>query len=223
MAFGKETIARIYTKRAKGYDFSANLYYLLGFREFAYRKKAVEALQLRPGDTVVEIGCGTGLNFPLLQAKIGSSGRIIGVDMTTAMLVKARQRAKRHGWLNVTFVNEDAAAFTFPGSVEGVLSTFALTLVPEYDAVIQRAAAALAPGKHMVVMDFKRADKWPESLVRLFVMLTRPFAVTLDLAERRPWLSMQRYLKAVRLEELYFGGAYICTAESRRSKSVINQ
>lgn len=215
MAFGKYTIARIYAKRAAKYDFSANLYYLLGFREFAYRKKAVEALRLRPGDTVVEIGCGTGLNFPMLQENIGSTGQIIGVDLTEAMLRKARLRIERHGWSNVTLINKDAAAFSFPSSLGGVLSTFALTLVPEYDSVIRHAAAALAPRKRMVVLDFKLSERWPESLVRLFVLLTRPYAVTLDLAERQPWLSMQCYLETVRFEELYFGGAYICAAESR--------
>ena len=220
MAFGKDTVAHIYAKRAGRYDFSANLYYLLGFREFAYRKKAVEVLRLRPGDTVVDIGCGTGLNFPLLQETIGPAGRIIGVDLTAAMLEKARLRVDRHSWSNVMLINEDAAAFSFPGNTGGILSTFALTLVPEYDTVIRHAAAALAPGKRMALLDFKRSDKWPELFVRLFVLLTRPFAVTLDLADRRPWLSMQNYLRIVRFEELYFGGAYICAAESRRNSSI---
>lgn len=62
MAFSKEEIIRKYQARAKRYNFTANLYYLLGLREFAYRKKAVLALNLKPGDTVVELGCGTGLN-----------------------------------------------------------------------------------------------------------------------------------------------------------------
>jgi len=122
----------------------------------------VEDLRLDAGDAVVEIGCGTGLNFPLLQEKIGPAGQIIGVDLTPAMLKKARLRVQHRGWPNVTFVNEDAAAFSFPSSVDDVFSTFAPTLVPEYDAVIRNAAAALAPGKRMVVLDFKRSDRWPE-------------------------------------------------------------
>ena len=64
-------IQELYTKRAPRYDLSANLYYLIGFRENAYRKKAVDALQLNPGETVVELGCGTGLNFRYLQDAIG--------------------------------------------------------------------------------------------------------------------------------------------------------
>ena len=56
MALDKEAIARLYKKRAGRYDMSANAYYLFGVREFAYRKMAVQALNLEQGDTVVEIG-----------------------------------------------------------------------------------------------------------------------------------------------------------------------
>ncbi len=67
MAIAKPEIAQLYGKRAGSYDVSANLYYLLGIREFAYRKMAVRALNLQQGDTVVELGCGTGLNFRYLR------------------------------------------------------------------------------------------------------------------------------------------------------------
>jgi demethylmenaquinone methyltransferase/2-methoxy-6-polyprenyl-1,4-benzoquinol methylase len=56
---------------------------LIGFPD---RKRAVRALNLQRGDTVVDIGCGTGLNFPLLQGAIGPEGTIVGVDLTDAML-----------------------------------------------------------------------------------------------------------------------------------------
>ena len=82
MAFSKEQLRSIYSKRAKHYDLTANLYYLLGFREFALRKAAIEALNLNAGDTVVELGCGTGLNFSILQKRICTTGKIIGVDLT---------------------------------------------------------------------------------------------------------------------------------------------
>jgi len=68
MALTKKELIDLYRLRSRNYDITANLYYLIGFREQAYRKKAVRTLDLKPGDTVVEIGCGTGLNFPLFKA-----------------------------------------------------------------------------------------------------------------------------------------------------------
>ena len=71
----REEVLGVYRKRARRYDLTANAYYLLGFREWAYRKRAIEALGLERGDTVVEIGCGTGLNFGLIEQRIGPQGR----------------------------------------------------------------------------------------------------------------------------------------------------
>jgi demethylmenaquinone methyltransferase/2-methoxy-6-polyprenyl-1,4-benzoquinol methylase len=218
MALSKEKMAGLYRRRAEWYDVSANAYYLIGFRESAYRGKAVQALQLHPGDTVVEIGCGTGLNFDLLQQRIGPRGQIVGVDLTPEMLSKARERVKRKSWSNVRLVQSDAAAFTFPRPVDGVISTFALTLVPEYDRVIEHAAAALSQGKRMVILDFKLPN-WPAWLIDLFVVLTTPFGVTLDLGVRHLWESVDRHLKTVVFKELYFGGAYICAGQAGQDEN----
>lgn len=61
--FSRTELVSLYRRRAARYDFTANLYYLVGFREWRYRERGVESLHLQQGDTVVEIGCGTGLNF----------------------------------------------------------------------------------------------------------------------------------------------------------------
>ena len=143
MALDRDEVIELYRRRARRYDFTANLYYLIGFRIEAYRRAAVAGLALRSGDTIVEIGCGTGLNFRLLERAVGSSGRIIGVEATDAMLDRARRRVEREGWNNVELVACDAACFDFPVGLGGVLSTFALSLVPEYDAVIEKGARAL--------------------------------------------------------------------------------
>lgn len=214
MALNKKSIELLYQKRAKRYDISANTYYLLGIREFAYRKMAAQALNLKQGDTVVEIACGTGLNFKYLRKKVGPEGKIIGVDLTPEMLSKAEERINRNGWSNITLVQSDAATYPFPGRVDGIISTFALTLVPEYDKVIQRGAAALSPGSRFVIVDFKKSDKWPMWLLKLFVILTRPFGVSLDLADRHPWESVARHMALIEFKELYFGGIYLCIGEA---------
>lgn len=213
MALTKTQLRDLYRARAARYDFSANLYYLIGFREARYRKRAVSSLGLHNGDTVVEVGCGTGLNFPYLVNSIGKTGKLIGVDLTDKMLERARNRVRRNGWQNVELVEADATAYAFPSGIQGVLSTFALTLVPEYERIIARSTHALASGGRLVIADFKRPDNWPLWLVRLGVLITKPFGVSLDLTDRKPWQVMPKYLSRVTVTEVFGGSVYIAVGE----------
>ena len=210
----REEVLGVYRKRARRYDLTANAYYLLGFREWAYRKRAIEALGLERGDTVVEIGCGTGLNFGLIEQRIGPQGRLIGVDLTDAMLSRARERVEASRWRNVELVECPAASFRFPPAVDGILSTFALTLEPDYDRVIEEGAKALKPGRRWASLDLKLPSNWLRHLAPALIMLVRPFAVSLEVAKRRPWESLQRHLRRVTVQELYFGVAYIAVGEA---------
>ncbi len=214
MALDKPTIARLYRKRATWYDFTANLYYVIGIREFAYRKMAVRSLALKRGDTVVEIGCGTGLNFRFLRAAVGPEGKIVGVDLSADMLTAACERIQRNNWSNIELVQGDAATYQFPERVDAILSTFAITLIPEFDQVIQSGAKAMASGKRFVILDFKKPDNWPMWLIRFFVFLARPFGVSLDLTHRHPWESVDRHLTTVQFKEVYFGLLYTCVGEA---------
>ena len=164
-------------------------------------------------ETGREIGCGTGLNFPLLQKEVGPEGKIIGVDLTEAMLDHARRRVEENGWSNVELVQGDAALYQFPSDVDGVISTFALTLCLEYDAVIRNGCTALKPGKRWVILDLKMPSGWLSRLAPLLIFLTKPFGVTADLAARHPWESINKYMKNTSMTELYMGFVYIASGE----------
>jgi ubiquinone/menaquinone biosynthesis C-methylase UbiE len=205
----------LYRKRAKRYDQSALLLYFAGFRHWSYRKRAIHSLALNQGDTVVDLGCGTGLNFSFLQEQVGPRGRIIGVDLTDAMLDQANTRIAAQDSSNVELVKSDVAGYVFPASVNGILSTFALTLVPEFDEVIRNGAEALQTGKRFVILDFKRPSGWfmDKAAPLLAKLLTGPFGGTIDMASRKPWQSLDKYLNRVEFTNLYFGGAYIAAGE----------
>jgi len=218
MALSRERIRDLYRVRAKRYDLTANLYYLIGFREKHYRQRAVAALDLREGDVVVELGCGTGINFPLLQRRVGPEGRIIGVDLTDRMLDQAKDRTARHDWRNVEFVQADAATFTFPQGTRGILSTFALTMMPEYDRIIRKAREALSSGGWLAVLDLKKSAQAPLWMTRAMVRITSPFGVSLDLAERHPWESIERHFEKTSFEEFFFGYVYLSAGTVQESK-----
>jgi demethylmenaquinone methyltransferase/2-methoxy-6-polyprenyl-1,4-benzoquinol methylase len=109
----------------------------------------------------------------LLRQRVGSQGKIIGVDLTDRMLSQARWRAEDRGWTNVELVQSDAAAYRFPQGVDGVISSF-ITLVPEYDQVIEHGAEALRPGRRLVILDLKQPAGVPLWLVKLRRAVRKP-------------------------------------------------
>jgi demethylmenaquinone methyltransferase/2-methoxy-6-polyprenyl-1,4-benzoquinol methylase len=211
----KSQVLKLYDKRAKNYDRLSRFYdWLEGSEKFpSYTKRAIDLLNLSAGDTVLEIGCGTGLNFSLMQAKLGPGGRLIGVDLSGNMLAKAKNRVEKEGWSNVELVQSDAAAFKFPSGLKGIFSCLAITLIPEYRDVIKRGADALAPGGRFVIMDLKAPSHWPRWRLCLAAWMNRPFGVRLDMADRHPWEAIEEHLAKVSFVELHDGLVYISCGE----------
>lgn len=204
-------------KRFAPRDVISNLACVIGFRDHAYRQRAVDALQLEKGDRVIEIGCGTGRNFAMLERAVGSHGVITGVDLSETMLARARKRIARHRWSNIELVQSDAASYTFPAPVDEVLFTYTLVIIPEYDRVIQRAFRALKDGKHCVVLDQKLPSGPALRLVPLLELLSRPLQYSHIVGERCPWESIRRHTGSVRMQELYFGFVYLAVGEKNAS------
>lgn len=209
----RERLIETYRKKARHYDVTSRLYPAPGYPQHGQRLRAVQALDLHPGDTVVDIACGTGLNFPLIEKAIGPGGRLLGVDLTDAMLARAQDRAAGHGWHNVTLVQADAAEFDFPPDVDAILSTYALTQVPGCEQVIAHGAAALSGGGRWVVLDLKIPDRTPAWLSRLGISVVRTSAALDQWIVRRPWktirAAMQDELADPSWTELCFGTAFL--------------
>lgn len=212
--FSPEKIASIYRRRAKRYDWTTRVYDGFGAPLEQWRAAAVPELHLSPGDTVVDIGCGTGLNFPLFEQAVGPEGRILGVDLTPAMLEQACQRIDENGWTNVELVQGRAEAFDFPKRVDAIFSSYALTLMPEYDEVVRRGAEALKPGGRWVILDFKLTGSWRDFFAPILAfILVRPYGGTVDMArQRHPRESLERYVGPVSTKEFYGGFVYIASA-----------
>lgn len=167
--FRQSEIRRTYTTWSRVYEWLTPIY-LLG-NEWRLRRDAVGSLDLRPGQAVLDVGCGTGRNFPYILEKIGSSGTLVGVDYTPAMLERAQARLKDRGWGNVYLVEADAARLDLDRSFDAALSTLAMSVIPDYQIALARMRSHLSPGGRIAIADAKRSEQW----------YVRPFNFVADL------------------------------------------
>jgi ubiquinone/menaquinone biosynthesis C-methylase UbiE len=222
----REHLIQTYRKKAKHYDVSSRFYPLPGYPQRAQRLRVIQALGLGPGASVIDIACGTGLNFPLIEEAIGPAGRIVGVDLTDAMLARAQDRIETNGWSNISLVQADAADFDFPSEVGAILSTYALTQVPECAQIIARGAAALSAGGRWAVLDLKMPDNTPRWQTQLAIATVGRFASLQDWILHRPWEAIRAAMLAELTDfswtELCFGTAFLAVG-SRGPRAVAEQ
>ena len=151
------------------YDGAARSLYL------PYRQKAVRSLHLQPGHTVLDLGCGSGLNFELIMEAIGPQGTLIGVDFSAKMLARAQKLVDLRGWKNVHLMQEDARELDLARLVpvvgpnvhiDRVLCTLGLSVFPAWQNVFERSYDLLANGGRYCVMDlFYQKDTFQTRLI----------------------------------------------------------
>ncbi|MFB5621246.1 MAG: class I SAM-dependent methyltransferase, partial [Nitrosopumilus sp.] len=184
-------------------------YRLLGIKIGKYRKMTINSLELSKGDTVVELGCGTGLNFSLVLDKIGEEGKLIGIDITDKMLDQAKKRVNGRGWKNVVLIESDFAEYQFPQELDGIFATGALQYSTQYDKIIKQGYGALKPNKKFAIMDFKMSQGPAKIFAPLIVFFTKPFGANKEYLKRTAWKSIEKYFEKTSYREGWRGFLYL--------------
>jgi ubiquinone/menaquinone biosynthesis C-methylase UbiE len=176
-----------------------------------FRRRAVRRLGLEPGQSVLEVGCGTGRNLKLLRDAVGDGGQVIGLDATPAMLDEAERLIDRHGWSNVTLVRADAAHLTLSEPVDVAYFSLSYSVIPDREGALDRAWEALRPSGRLVIMDAGIPDAGSVRILR------RPAELVATVFPgdpySRPWQDLRRLSATVTTERFQLGLYFICTVE----------
>lgn len=125
----------------------------------------VDMLEMKEGDVVLDLGCGPGLDLFLAAKKIGATGKAIGLDMTPAMLERARENIKSSGLSNIEVREGEMEAMPIDdNSVDWVISNCVINLSPDKKKVFSEIARVLKPGGRMMVSDIVSIDELPDEI-----------------------------------------------------------
>ena len=184
-----------------------------------FRRRSVTALDLDPGDSVLELGCGPGNSFERLRAAVGPTGRVVGVDASAGMVRRARERVAAAGWENVHVVRGDATRPGIAGgSFDAAYAAMSLSAMPDPQAAVEAAAASLRPDGRLAVLDARPFQRAPLSVLN---PVTKPAFERLT--DWRPEVDIPGAIRSAfnesAVDSYHFGSVYVATGVGLRSSA----
>ena len=204
-----EAANRLYAALASNYDDETR--YITGIR-----KRAIDALKLMPGETVLDCGCGTGWCLPSLSKAVGPQGRVIGFEPSPDMLAIARARARDRSLSNVQLQHACGESAQISTAPDAILFSYTHDLL-QSRASLAHIFAQAKPGTRIVAASTQLFPRWffPGNW---YLRHTHRATITNFESFDRPWTLLAEYCDNVLVRPQVPGSRYIFTGRSRANR-----
>lgn len=173
------------------------------------RQKAVELLHLKQGDRVLDMACGPGGSFPYLVRAVGSSGEVVGVDISPEFIVNARRRIERNKWTNIQVIESDARTVHLTGMFDGVLMFAAADVYASQEA-LENVFPHLRENARVVMFGAKTSNnRLGRILNPLLRMAFSKLSPTTPRPDYEPWRMVAKRVEKLDIEEYFFGSMFL--------------
>lgn len=177
-------------------------------------RRAVDRLALQPGESVLDVGCGTGLSFEAIEERIGPDGSLAGVELSREMLEQAERRVTTHGWRNVTLAEGAAQEVELPSELDAALLVLTHDIMRSREA-LTNVILSLRPGGRIVAAG-SRCPPWWTGPLRTYVRLKARRYVTTFEGFDAPWSLLAELAADLEVEIILVGAAYIASGTRPR-------
>jgi len=177
-----------------------------------YRQEIVEALPVRRGQVVLDVGSGTGLCCGLLREKVGPQGGVVGIEESPEMAAVAREHIAREGWHNVTVVQSSAEDAEIAVTADAALFCAVHDILQSPDA-LRNVMNYIRPGARVAAGGGKWAAPWLMAVNLQARMLHAPYVRDFE-GFGRPWSHLEQLVEDVHVREVGFGSGYIMTGQA---------
>jgi len=177
-----------------------------------YRHAVVEALPLKRGQVVLDVGCGTGLCCGLLRDKVGPGGTVIGIEESPEMAAVAREYIAREGWRNVTVLQSPAEDARLEATADAALFC-AVHDILQSPRALRNVMVSLGPGAWVAAGGGKWAAPVMVAVNSMVTMVHAPYVRSFSGFDR-PWRYLEQLVEDVQVREMAFGGGYVMTGRT---------
>ena len=194
-----------YTEDARSYDRMTGAYQ-------GFRRTIVDALPVRPGQVVLDVGSGTGLCFGLLLEKVGPEGSVVGIEESPEMVAVALKRIEQEGWRNATVVQSRAEDAEIALTADAALFCAVHDILQSRNA-LRNVMNHLRPGAWVAAGGGKWAAPWMLAVNLPVMILHAPYVRSFE-GFHRPWSHLEQLLEDGHVRELGLGSGFILTGRA---------